>query len=252
MWPKEWHGRPAPGWRNRKDGRDARATLSAKNFAPAKGTLERVLSGRARNASRSDAGGRIAAMERLWESEIDENWVIVGKLGWNMDDLAERMRRHKEYQHRLLWLGGVSDEMLDLLYRKSTALIAASECEGFGLPIIEAAQYGLPIIARDIPIFREVAGEHAFYFDGSSAEPLANALRTWLTLGNNVPKSDSIKPFTWQQSSQELVDIVMGRRPYLQWPAERHRGWAYRSATGKSHNSCQGRTHCDALGSRSS
>jgi glycosyltransferase involved in cell wall biosynthesis len=165
-----------------------------------------------------------AAMEQLWESEIDANWVIVGKLGWNMDDLAQRMRRHKEYQNRLLWLSGASDEMLHLLYRKSTALIAASECEGFGLPIIEAAQYGLPIIARDIPIFREVAGEHAFYFDGSSAEPLANALRAWLTLGKNVPKSDSIKPFTWQQSSQELVDIVMGRRPYLHWPAERHRG----------------------------
>jgi glycosyltransferase involved in cell wall biosynthesis len=124
-----------------------------------------------------------AAMEQLWESEIDANWVVVGKLGWNMDELANRLGRHKEYRNRLFWMSGLSDEMLDLVYRKSTALIAASECEGFGLPIIEAAQHGLPIIARDIPIFREVAGEHAFYFDGANAASLANALRTWLTLG---------------------------------------------------------------------
>lgn len=43
----------------------------------------------------------------------------------------------------------------------STCLIAASFGEGFGLPLIEAAQHGLPIMARDIAVFREVAKEYA-------------------------------------------------------------------------------------------
>ena len=58
----------------------------------------------------------------------------------------------------------------------SSSLIAASECEGFGLPLIEAARQGLPVIARDIPVFREVAGDHAFYYSAGRPEELADAL----------------------------------------------------------------------------
>ena len=63
-----------------------------------------------------------------------------------------------------------------------SCLISPSEGEGFGLPLIEAAQHATPIIARDIPVFREVAGDHAFYFDGLEASALADAIHQWLAL----------------------------------------------------------------------
>ena len=114
----------------------------------------------------------LAAMEHLWAAGIDVNLVIVGKKGWMMNDMAGQIEGHPELNNRLFWLREVSDEMLDQIYRSAHALLAASEGEGFGLPLIEAAQHGLPIIARDIPVFVEVAGEHAYYFT-------ARSLRIW-------------------------------------------------------------------------
>ena len=121
----------------------------------------------------------LAAMEQLWADGVDANLVIVGKQGWNTDDLVKRIREHPEQNQRLFWLPGISDEMLEQIYRSCHALLAASEGEGFGLPLIEAARHGLPIIARDIPVFREVAGESAYYFSGEDPQVLANALQNW-------------------------------------------------------------------------
>jgi glycosyltransferase involved in cell wall biosynthesis len=50
--------------------------------------------------------------------------------------------------------------------------------EGFGVPLIEGARKKLPIIAREIPVFREAVGDSAFYFDGASSEALASPIRT--------------------------------------------------------------------------
>lgn len=99
-----------------------------------------------------------------------------------VDALAKRLQNHPEQGQRLFWLQGISDEMLLRLYDTATALLAASEGEGYGLPLIEAAQHNLPIIARNLPVFREVMGEHAYYFDGMSAQALASAVREWLRL----------------------------------------------------------------------
>jgi glycosyltransferase involved in cell wall biosynthesis len=158
------------------------------------------------------------AMERLWADRVDVNLVIVGQKGWMMDDFVERIDQHAERDDRLFWLQGISDEMLEEVYRSTRALLAASEGEGFGLPLIEAAQHGLPIIARDIPVFREVAAEHAFYFHGEKAQALADALRSWLSLGDNIPASTGMPWLTWKQSSRQLLDVVLGRRWYRSWP----------------------------------
>jgi glycosyltransferase involved in cell wall biosynthesis len=159
----------------------------------------------------------LAAMDRLWADGVDVNLVIVGKQGWRTDDLAKRIQQHVEDGNRLFWLDGITDEMLEEVYRSSVALLAASEGEGFGLPLIEAAQHGLPVIARDIPVFREVAGEHAHYFRGEESEDLADALRTWLSLGNTAPTSSGIPWLTWHQSSRQLLDVVLGNRWYRSW-----------------------------------
>lgn len=160
----------------------------------------------------------LAAMEQLWADGMDANLVIVGKQGWRIDDFAQRIEQHAEHGKRLFWLDGISDEMLEEVYRSCRALLAASEGEGFGLPLIEAAQHGLPIIARDIPVFREVAGEHAYYFRGDESQALANALRAWLSLGDAAPTSTGIAWLTWQQSSRELLDVVLSERWYRFWP----------------------------------
>ena len=149
----------------------------------------------------------INAFEHLWGKGCNIKLVIIGKNGWMADDIVGRIRAHPELNNRLIWLEGISDEYLEKVYAASTCLIAASYGEGFGLPLIEAAQHKLPIIARDIPVFREVAGEHAFYFSATSPDGLAGAIEEWLSLHaiDKHPKSDTMPWLTWAQSSRSLL-----------------------------------------------
>jgi glycosyltransferase involved in cell wall biosynthesis len=152
----------------------------------------------------------LAAFEALWRSGVDVNLVIVGKQGWMVDDLCEKLRAHSEMNHRLFWLEGISDEYLDKVYAASTCLISASYGEGFGLPLIEAAQHGLPILARDIPVFREVAGDHASYFKAEAPSELAAAMKSWLSdyQKNKHPKSSGMNYLTWKESAAMLLKKI--------------------------------------------
>ena len=148
----------------------------------------------------------LASFEILWKAGIDVNLVIVGKKGWMVDNLCDVLNNHKEKGNRLFWLEGISDEYLNELFTQSTCLIAASLGEGFGLPLIEAAQKQLPIIARDIPVFREVAGTNAYYFSGTTAKELSDTILAWLDLykNNEHPKSDNMPFLTWEESTKQL------------------------------------------------
>jgi glycosyltransferase involved in cell wall biosynthesis len=149
----------------------------------------------------------LEAFEHLWRSETPMNLVIIGKKGWLVDALAQRLQQHPQLGKRLFWLSSASDQMLESVYAVSTCLIFASEGEGFGLPLIEAAQHQLPIIVRDLPVFKEVASVHAYYFTGSTALELAQAIEAWSTLyeQGSHPTSGAMPRLTWQQSTQQLV-----------------------------------------------
>ncbi|MRR18252.1 MAG: glycosyltransferase, partial [Deltaproteobacteria bacterium] len=156
------------------------------------------------------------ALEKLWRVGLSVNLVLVGKQGWMIDELAGRLRAHPQLNKRLFWLEGASAEYLVKVYAAVTCLIAASFGEGFGLPLIEAAQHKLPIIARDIPVFREVAGDHAFYFRGSEPDAFADEILAWLALykEGNHPKSGGMPWLTWKQSAKKLMDKILKDRRY--------------------------------------
>ncbi|SMF94943.1 Glycosyltransferase involved in cell wall bisynthesis [Methylomagnum ishizawai] len=163
----------------------------------------------------------IQAFFQLWDAGVEANLVIVGKEGWgDLPDPARRdipetvqiLRQHPQLGQRLFWLEGISDEYLGRVYAASACLIAASLGEGFGLPLIEAARHGLPIIARDIPVFREVARDHAFFFEGHTPEALTRAVRDWLELWvqGAQPRSQGLPWRTWAESAQGLLRVVRG------------------------------------------
>lgn len=88
--------------------------------------------------------------------------VLCGGLGWK----AEEVRREMEEAEREGWLvhlGYVSAEDLAALYRGAWMVALPSFYEGFGLPAVEAMRAGAPLVASDIPVLREVAGDAALY-----------------------------------------------------------------------------------------
>ncbi|GAB3478894.1 glycosyltransferase family 4 protein [Marinomonas epiphytica] len=130
--------------------------------------------------------------------------IIVGKPGWGADDIIDRLDKLNRSSKNIRWLNQASDHELQNLYSSSTALIAASYGEGFGLPLIEAAHYSLPIIARDLPVFKEVAGVGAYYFDGASAKTVADSIFEWTRLKDNncIPTTTHINWLSWKESSE--------------------------------------------------
>jgi glycosyltransferase involved in cell wall biosynthesis len=165
----------------------------------------------------------LSAMEQLWAQGEDLSLLICGKQGWMVESMAQRLHSHAELGRRLFWLEQAGDEALLQLYSIASGMLMASEGEGFGLPLVEAARHGVPIIARDLPVFREISAEHAFYFSGTDPADLADALRTWLKLyrRGEHPKSDKLPWLTWEESTKQLLQVVQEGKLYKRWQPAR-------------------------------
>ena len=152
----------------------------------------------------------LAAFERLWAQGIEANYVMVGPIGYGMDAFIDRVRNHQEYGRRLQWYVDAPDTVLSGLYQTVDGVLIPSEAEGFGLPLIEAIHYGRPVLCRDLPVFREIIGDGATYFNGLDAEGLARALNVWFAEidKGGAPLGDPARALTWDQSSQQFLDVL--------------------------------------------
>lgn len=153
----------------------------------------------------------VEAFSILWDKGLDVSLSIVGKYGWRAER-ARNLIENSPYKNRnLFWYNqGISDYELAELYQSCDAVVFASMTEGFGLALIEAAIYKKPLIIRDIPIFREVAGENAFYFTGTSGIDLAVKIQEWLELydSGKYPRSDKISYISWEQCVKNVFTYI--------------------------------------------
>jgi len=151
------------------------------------------------------------ACEEMWNRNIDLHLVIAGKKGWLVDQLMETLRAHPQRGKRLHLLESPTDHDIEALYRHASGLLFISKGEGFGLPLVEAANHGVPIICSDLPVFREIAGDVATYVRMQDATVLAEELTSWLRRfeGKRLPDTRSMQRLTWAQSTEKLLEIIV-------------------------------------------
>ena len=111
-------------------------------------------------------------------AQVDSNLklVIVGRLGWMSDEITARLRLMED---KVFWLPDATDSQIAWLIANANFGICASFAEGFGLPLREFLENGLPVVASDISIFREVDLEYRdsiVYFDPTNLSDLRLAL----------------------------------------------------------------------------
>lgn len=152
----------------------------------------------------------LAAFEALWVTGDQTRLVIVGKQGWKIEALIQRLQTHAEIGKRLVWLNTPDDNVLRALYQQCQGVLMASKGEGYGLPLIEAAYVNKPMLVRDIPVFREIAGNAASYFSDTAHNSLVQALPQWLmkleATGGAVNYPGCI---TWQASCAQLIKVLL-------------------------------------------
>jgi glycosyltransferase involved in cell wall biosynthesis len=155
----------------------------------------------------------------IFSSESSPNapqLVIVGKPGWKTRELQEKLLKSSSDSKRLRWISDASDEYLELLYRACTGLLVASHGEGLGLPLLEAMEHGKPILARDLPVFREVAPTARFFVAETPLE-LAKAVESWLSNAHAQPPAQD-HGRGWNTAVDDLMEAIktLSDRPKMQ------------------------------------
>jgi len=150
------------------------------------------------------------AFEQLWNSGENVNLVFAGRVGWGLDSLISRIENHPEKGKRLFWFNSPDDGLLGQLYVRCTGVLVASEGEGFGLPVVEALAHQRPVLVRDLPIFKEIAGDRVTYFRADRADQLAQALHHWMAdISCSMPCEDPPPPpLSWTEATVQLLSAL--------------------------------------------
>ncbi len=154
----------------------------------------------------------LKVFDLLWTEGSHVNLVIIGRIGWLCDEVLIAIRSHPKYGIHLFFIDDATDRELEHAYLNAKALLFPAIVEGFGLPLIEAQMKGLPVFASDIPVFREVAGSSAAYFDNTDPKILASMLKEYERSG--IFPADGPASFTWlnwPQSTEQLLTRVLAQ-----------------------------------------
>jgi glycosyltransferase involved in cell wall biosynthesis len=98
-------------------------------------------------------------------------------------------------------LGPVAAGELEGLYALAELVVMPTLYEGFGLPVLEALARGRPVACSDLPVLREVAGEHARWFDPRDPRDIARALSEPLSHDAEAGRAHAAR-FTWRAAAE--------------------------------------------------
>ncbi len=157
----------------------------------------------------------VAAFARIADKIPEVDLVLTGRRAHNFDHaISATIAQYPHVMHRIHFTGFVDDALLPPLYAGARAFAFPSVYEGFGLPLIEAMSQGAPIIAHDAAVFREVAGDVAYYADARDLAAFSEALYTVVMLTPQeraAIRRDGVeraRTFTWSDAAQRFHNLL--------------------------------------------
>lgn len=112
---------------------------------------------------------------KIWQALVTKlgnkapRLVIVGQRGWENDEALAILEAGTALRGHVIELARCSDAELAHYLRDARALLFPSFAEGYGMPLVEALGHGTPVIASDLAVFRELAGNIPDYIDADNA-----------------------------------------------------------------------------------
>lgn len=137
--------------------------------------------------------------------------VICGKLGWKSDKI-KRIINDVSNKDKIYYFDYVKDEEKFYLMKKCFAFIFPSLYEGFGLPIVEAMNFGTLTLAANNSSLIEVVGNDELLFDTYNSDDLADKLIDFYQNNKKYNRlkeycSNRAKDFSWDKSARDYIDI---------------------------------------------
>lgn len=177
--------------------------LKAKSYILNVGTLE----------PRKNLVGLMEAYADL-PSDLQEKYplVVVGAKGWNT---SEVFLKYQEYglEGKVIFAGYLSDKELSALYRDAAIFVYPSLYEGFGLPVLEAMSYGLPVLTSNLSSLPEVIGSAGIQIDPTDEKALQEGIQRLLednqaaaSLGQKALERS--KQFTWEKTGLNVLKTI--------------------------------------------
>lgn len=151
----------------------------------------------------------IAAFARI-SSEVPHSLVLIGHMPEKSAEIRAALQRAGD--HRIRFTGFIPDDDVDALMKQASLFVFPSLYEGFGLPILDAQEAGIPIACSDVAALPEVAGEGAILFDPLSVDDMADKLKRAL-LDADLRESlaqkgkENARNFSWDKAARETMDI---------------------------------------------
>jgi glycosyltransferase involved in cell wall biosynthesis len=152
----------------------------------------------------------IEAISLLKDKQI--NLVVVGKKGWLWEEILAAPEKFK-IADRVKFLDFVGNEDLPSLYKNAVCFVLPSLYEGFGLPVLEAMQFGCPTVISDVSSLPEVGGDASLYFDPQNASDIAEKLDEVISdeklRAEMVKKGyNQVKKFSWEKTAKETLKVL--------------------------------------------
>lgn len=177
----------------------------------ADGGRPRILTVGSLDTRKDPRTARAALVELSALTGIGADWIWVGGPGPVPDDTPEPLRRQaRELGFRCV--GHAPGAAIRPALAAATVYVTCSRTEGFGIPVAEAMAAGCPIVASDLPIHREVAGDAAIYFPEGDAPALARTLRE--VLASEALQAElrerglrRAKAFSWRRAAEETLHV---------------------------------------------
>ncbi|GAB2606104.1 hypothetical protein GCM10027034_44230 [Ramlibacter solisilvae] len=149
----------------------------------------------------------LGVFEQLWLAGHDLRLLIIGRPTADGRVFLERAKRHPENGRRLRVVTDASDDELTHAYEHSRALVFPSLAEGFGLPLVEARTRGCPVIASDLPAFRELADEGVWLHAANSVEELTSLLIKHSQQDRRALAAP-MAAFFWRDSALQCLHVI--------------------------------------------
>lgn len=147
----------------------------------------------------------IPLVKYLSEHSVDCDIYIVGDYKNFRSKVIDELPTENS---NVIFTGYISDEKLDELYRGAKFFLYPSRYEGFGLPLLEAMAYKLPILASDIEVFHELAGDAISYFDPITFIGLDEKINNVLNEKHKKNYNSVIDFFSWEKTVNEMEQVM--------------------------------------------